>query len=132
MIFNLSLIMIRKTQGYNAHSRKIGKRFVEILYVELDSVHARKWNVERVIVFESAILQCAQGVNNSTQIQKRILFRLDFWNCGAFDKLTKDTYNSTMEYLRKSSWDSKRGAILLNVIERHYEKKFAKLRTICL
>ena len=27
------------------------------------------------------------------QIWKRIFFRLDLWNCGAFDELVKDTYN---------------------------------------
>ena len=39
------------TQHYDTHSRKVGKIFVGILCVELDEVHARKWNAERVIVF---------------------------------------------------------------------------------
>ena len=39
------------TQHYEAPSGKSGKRFVGILYVELDGIHDRKWNVERVIVF---------------------------------------------------------------------------------
>ena len=90
------------TQHYAAPSRKVGKRFVGIMYVELDEVHARKWNAERVIVFQSVILQRTQGVNNSAQIRKRILFRLDLWNLGAFDKLVKDTYNYAVEYLRKA------------------------------
>ena len=65
------------TQCYNASSRKVGNRFVVILSVELDGVRARKWNADRVIVFQSVILQLAQGVNNSAQIRKHILFRLD-------------------------------------------------------
>ena len=35
---------------------------MDILFVELDGVHARKWNSERVIVFQYIILQHAQGV----------------------------------------------------------------------
>ena len=62
------------TQRYDAPSGKVGKRFVEILSVELDGVHTRKWNAERVIVFQSVMLQRAQGVNNSEQIRKPNLF----------------------------------------------------------
>ena len=45
--------------------------------VELDEVNARKWNAERVIVFQYVILQRAQGINNSVQIRNHILFRID-------------------------------------------------------
>ena len=65
------------TQLYDAPSGKVGKRFVGILSVELDGVCARRWNAERVIVFQSVILKCAQGVNNYTQIWKCILFWLN-------------------------------------------------------
>ena len=60
------------TQSYDAPSRKVGKIFVGILYVELDGVRARKWNADRVTIFQSLILQRAQGVNNSAQIRKHI------------------------------------------------------------
>ena len=62
------------TQRYDAPSRKVGKIFVGILSVELDGVRARKWNDDRVIVFQSIILQRAQGINNYAQIRKRVLF----------------------------------------------------------
>ena len=65
------------TQIYDAPSGKFGKRYVGILSVELDGFRARKWNAERVIVFQSDILQRAQGVNNFAQIRKCILFRID-------------------------------------------------------
>ena len=61
-------------QRYDTPSGKVGKRLVGILSVELDRVRARKWNTERVIVFQSVIVQRAQGVNNPAQIRKRILF----------------------------------------------------------
>ena len=51
---------------------------------------------------QSVILQCTQGVNNSAQIRKRIFFLLDLWNCGAFDEIVKDMYNSVIGYLGKS------------------------------
>ena len=81
------------TQSYDAPSRKFRKIFVGILSVELYGVFTRNWKSEMVIVFQSVILQRAQGVNNSSQICKRVLFRLDFCNYGAFDKLVNNTYN---------------------------------------
>ena len=89
------------TQCYDTPSGKVGKRFMGILSVELDDVRDRKLNAERVIIFQSVILQHAQGVNNSTQIRKRILFQLDLWNSGFFDEIVKDTYNYAMGYIGK-------------------------------
>ena len=60
------------TQRYDAPSGKVGRIFVVILSLELEGVFARKWNDERVIVFQSITLQLAQSVNNSAQIRKRI------------------------------------------------------------
>ena len=56
------------TQRYDAPSGKVGKRFVLILSVELDRVHGRKWNTDRVVIFQSVILQRAQGIKNSAKI----------------------------------------------------------------
>ena len=53
---------------------KVGKIFVGIMSVKLDRVCARKWNAERMIVFNFVILQLAQDINNYAQIRKRILF----------------------------------------------------------
>ena len=44
-------IVCMPTQRYNASSGKVRKIFVGILSVELDGFRARKWNAERVIVF---------------------------------------------------------------------------------
>ena len=72
-----------------------------IVSVEIDGVCSQKWNADWVIVFQSVILQHAQGINNSAQIRKRILFQPDLWNRGVFDELVKDMYNSDMGYLGK-------------------------------
>ena len=90
------------TQRYDAPCGKVGKRFVGILSVELGRVRARKWNAERLIVFQSVIIQRTQGVNNFTQIRKHILIQFSLWNGGAFDELEKYTHNSTMGYLGKA------------------------------
>ena len=68
------------TQCYDPPSSKFRKGFVVILSVELDKVHDRNWNTERVIAFQYFILQRGQGVNNSVQIRKCILFQFGFWN----------------------------------------------------
>ena len=64
-------------QKYDALSVEVRKGFLVILSVELDGVHARKWNSEKVIIFQSIILQRAQGVNNYVQIHKPLLFLLN-------------------------------------------------------
>ena len=73
------------TQRSDAPSGKVGKIFVGILSVEIDRFCYRKCNAERVIIFHSFILQCAQGVNNSAQIQKRVFLNL---TCGIVERLT--------------------------------------------
>ena len=77
------------TQRYNAPSGKFGRIFVGTLSVKIDGVPYRKLNSERVIFFQSVILQRAQGINNAKHIRARIFFRIDFWNHGAFDELVK-------------------------------------------
>ena len=82
------------TQLYDVPSGKVGRIFFEILSSELYGVRTRKWNSERVLVFQPVVFQRAKGVNNSKHICGRILFQLDFCNCGAFDELMKDTFNA--------------------------------------
>ena len=68
------------TQCYDAPSGKFRNIFVGILSIELDGVCDRKCNAERMIVFQSVILQREQGVKNYAKIGKRILFQINFWN----------------------------------------------------
>ena len=64
------------TERYDVPSGKFGKICMRIMSVELDEVCARKWNAERVIVFQSVIQQIAQGVNNSAKIESAYCFDL--------------------------------------------------------
>ena len=67
-------LVFMPTQRYDALSMKVGKIFVGLPSVKFDGVRARNWNAEMVIVFQSVIQQHAQGVINSAQILKHILF----------------------------------------------------------
>ena len=97
------------TLSYDAPSGKFGKIFVGIMSIELDRFRAKKWNAERVTVFQSVILQRSHGVNNSAKIRKHIFLKLNLWNCGAFGELVKDTYNFAMGYLKSSLESNYRG-----------------------
>ena len=56
MASTVEKIVFMPTQQYDAPSRKVGKRYVGILSVELDGVCTRKWIAERVIIIQSIIL----------------------------------------------------------------------------
>ena len=88
------------TQCYT--SAKVGKIFFETLLVDLDSVQTQKWKYDKVTIFQSVILQCAQDINNDKHIRMCIQFQLDFWNCGSCDKLMKDTFNVDTGFMRKT------------------------------
>ena len=90
------------TQRYNTMSRKFGRRVVGTISVDINGVRARKWNSDRVIVFQSVILQRVQGVNNAKHICVRIFFRINNSNHGAFDKIVKYTFNAATGLLAKS------------------------------
>ena len=62
------------TQCFNIPSGKVERTFVGTPYLKLDGVRYQKWKSDRVIVFQSVILQHAQGVNNAKNICARILF----------------------------------------------------------
>ena len=55
-------------------SIKVGRRCFGTQSVDIDGVIAWKWNYERVIDFQSVILQHAQGVINAKYICVFILF----------------------------------------------------------
>ena len=69
------------TQCYDAPSGKVRKIFVGILYVELDRVRDRKWNAERVIIF-NPLSSNAHKAFTITRKFESSFFRLDLWNCG--------------------------------------------------
>ena len=90
------------TQLYDAPSIKVGKVLFATLSVDIGGIKTRKWNYERVIIFQLVILQNARSVNNTKYICARIQFWIDFCNRGAFDKLAKYTFNAATVFLGKS------------------------------
>ena len=67
-------LVCMSTQCYKVPPGKDGRIFFGTLYVELNDVQYWKWKSKSVIVFQSIILQCAQGVNNYKHIRAYILF----------------------------------------------------------
>ena len=86
----------------DAPSGKSRKMFFATLSVNIDGVRARKWNYERVIVFQLVILKCAQAVINTKHSCARIQFIFHCWNSGVFGELVKDTFNVATGFLGKS------------------------------
>ena len=63
--------------------------------MELDVILNGHWNVERVIVFQTVILQCVCLVRDARNICERITSCLDLCNEGAYDELLQDSYSTT-------------------------------------
>ena len=73
------------TQQYEKLSRKSGKIFVGILFVELDGIRARKWNAERVIFLN----QLPFNVHKMLTIPRKFKSSFCFVStCGIVDRLT--------------------------------------------
>ena len=85
------------TQRYDVPSSLIGNRYVGILLVELKGIWNRHLNAERVIVFQTVILQCVSQVPISINIRDHIDSCLDLWNKGAYDKLVQDSHRAAEE-----------------------------------
>ena len=87
------------TQRYDVPSGRIGNRFFVILSVELDGIQNCQWNEERVIVFQTVILQRISGVSGSRNIRDRIDSQTDLWNKGAHNELVQDSHRAAEEAL---------------------------------
>ena len=75
------------------------------LVAELGSLRGQKWNIKRVIIFQSVILQCVQLVTGAKNIWAWMNVELNSWNSGAFDELVCDSYAVATSYLGKAHRD---------------------------
>ena len=66
--------------------------------MELDVIQAQKWNSNRVIVFQSVIVQLIQLVTGTNNICAQTDFGIDCWNHGTFEKLVNNTYTIVRGY----------------------------------
>ena len=82
------------TQSYDAPSGQVGNFFVSILAVELDVIQDQKWNSNRVIVFQSVIVQLIQLATGTNNICAQTDFGIDCWNHGTFGGLLNNTYTT--------------------------------------
>ena len=70
--------------------------------MELAGIWAWKWKSERVIIVQSVVLQRVQLVTGAKNILAWIEFQLNFWNCGAFDKLKNNMHTVATGYLGRA------------------------------
>jgi hypothetical protein len=87
------------SQCYDAPSGAVGRRFVNILALELEGIRRRKWNSECFIVFQMVVLQRSRDVKTTLAIRQRITKRLDSWEAKKFDMLVQDTEWSALAQL---------------------------------
>ena len=84
---------------YDAPSGRVGRRFVRTLGEELRGVRDRRWNLERLIFFQTVILQRSRHVTASHATRRHIEKRLDAWSEGKHVMLVEDTLRKCVEYL---------------------------------
>ena len=84
-------LAVMPSRRYGAPSGKVGQRFLGTLWVEMQGVRDRRWNLERFIFFQTVILQRARHVTASQAIRRRIEKRLDAWGEVKHAILVEDT-----------------------------------------
>ena len=94
-----STLVVMPAQIYDAPRRRFGRSFVYVLGAELTGVWQRCWNAERLIVFQTMILQHDQQLTRSGAIQKRIEHWLDACEAGEFGMLAEDTARTCVQYI---------------------------------
>ena len=75
------------TQRYDIPSGHIGNQFVGIILVDLDRIWNHQWNAERVLIFQTVILQRVSGVSESRNIPDPIESQINLWKKGDYDEL---------------------------------------------
>jgi hypothetical protein len=87
---------------YDTPNGALGKRIVEKIAEQLEGIMKRKWNAERLIVFQQVILQRGHGVNRARDIRRRITQKLDLWEKGEFQLLFESTHRDLQASLSKA------------------------------
>jgi hypothetical protein len=87
------------SQRYDAPNGAVGRRFVNILALDLEGICHCKWNSERFLVFQMVVLQKSKEVKTASAIRQRITTRLDAWEASKFDMLAQDTERTALAQL---------------------------------
>ena len=78
-------------QLYTCPGKAAGKDFINQLCEEFLGVTERKWNSERPLVFCLAMLQKKPGITQSSDIQRRLKYRLEEWKAEKYKALLETT-----------------------------------------
>ena len=90
-----------------------------IIAVELDKIWNQHWNAEKVIFFQTVILQCVRLVSGARTICDHITSRPDLCNKGAYDFLVYNSYGVAEAFLgnnRRTQTQEKLHLILSNLV----------------
>ena len=82
------------TQRYDVPSDQIENCYVGIIALDLDRIWNRHWNMEKVIIFQTVILQRTSQVSSSRNIHDRIDSHINLLNKGAYDELAQYSYRA--------------------------------------
>jgi hypothetical protein len=85
------------SQCYDAPNGAVGRRFVNILALELEGIRQHKWNSERFLVFQMVILQRSKEVKTALAIRQRITTRLDLWEASKFEMLVQEAWPNWLQ-----------------------------------
>ena len=91
--------MVIPVRHYDAPCGRVGRRFVHDLATELTGFQQCRWNSEKLIFFQTVILQRGQHVTSSSTIMRRIDRRLDAWEAGEFAMMAENTTRTCTQYL---------------------------------
>ena len=79
---------------YDVPKHKVGRHFVAILSDELQGIIDRKWNAERFLTFQTAVLVKHPNVRKASDIKRRLATRLGLWEKGRYTELVEDSISA--------------------------------------
>ena len=100
--YHWKTLVVITARRYNAPSRRVGHRLVHALAAELTGFWQHHWNTERVIFFQTVILQGSWLITKSCEIRRRVDRQLGVWEAGEHKILAEDTVRTCAQDLSNS------------------------------
>jgi hypothetical protein len=70
----------------------LGKRIIELTAEGMEGLQKRKWNSERLLVFNQVMLQRTQNVKRAKDVKRLLTHRMDLWDKGQYQLLFEITH----------------------------------------
>ena len=95
-------LVVYPQKQYDAPKGAVGCHFISMLMELLRGIKERKWNSERVVVFQMVILQCTSNVKKAKDIKNCLTWRMDAWKEGKFAMLVQTAERDMQQGLTKN------------------------------